>query len=122
MSAEQVSQKAKQTVRSVKDLLEKAEDSAHKALDRAAPALAKSLDASLEAASNAFMKTTKTIDGATTDEQVKLFRAYKKLLEGQVGFLDTRIRALEERGQPRQPQQTAMQVRDLGSDHESQES
>ena len=109
MSTEQVTQKAKQTIRSVKEMLGKAEDSTHRALDRAAPAVVKSLDASLEAASKAFAKTTKTIDGATTDEQVKLFRAYKKLLEGQVGLLDARIMALEERAKPREPHQSTLQ-------------
>jgi vacuolar-type H+-ATPase subunit E/Vma4 len=105
VSTEQVSQKAKEALKSVKEILERAEDSTHKAIDRAAPAVTKSLDSSMEAASKGFLKTVKTIDGATTGDQAKLFRAYKKLLVGQVDFVDARIRTLEERTQLKQQTQ-----------------
>jgi hypothetical protein len=107
MSSEQVAQKARQTLESVKKMLERAEDSTHKVLVRAAPAVTKSLDASMEAASKGFLKTVKTIDGATTGDQAKLFRAYKKLLEGQVEFVDARIKTLEDRAQLKQQTRSA---------------
>jgi hypothetical protein len=97
MSPDEVARKAKQTYKSVKEMIDKAEGSTQKAIDRAAPVFAKSLDMSLEAASNAFQKTIKAIDGATAGDQARLFRAYKKVLEGQVGFVDAKIRALEDK-------------------------
>ena len=59
----------------------------------------------MEAAANAFNKTMKTIDGATTGDQAALLRAYRKLLAGQLDYVDARTKALEER-QARSSQQT----------------
>jgi hypothetical protein len=86
-------------LKSVKELLEKAEESTHKALDKAAPAMQKSIDVSIEAAANGFTATMKSIDGATSGDQVKLLRAYRKFLSGQADFVDSRIRALEGKAQ-----------------------
>ena len=95
MSTVQASERAKQTLKSVKELLEKAEDSAQKAFNKAAPAVEKSVGASIDAASKGFTATMKSIDGATTREQMDLLRAYRKVLGGQLDFVDSRIRTLE---------------------------
>ncbi len=97
MSSEQVSEKAKQTLKTVRELLEKAEDSTHKVLERAAPAISKSVDSSMEAAAKGFSSTMKSIDSATHEDQVKLLKAYKRFLGGQVDFVDSRIRDLEDK-------------------------
>ena len=78
------------------EMLEKAEDTTHKVLEKAAPALQKSIDTSMEAAANGFNSTMKSIDGATVDDQIKLLRAYRKFLAGQVNFVEDRIKAHEE--------------------------
>jgi len=69
MSTEQVAEKAKQTLKTVRELLEKAEESTHKALENASPAVQRSIDSSLEAAAG-FNATTQSIDGATLGDQV----------------------------------------------------
>jgi vacuolar-type H+-ATPase subunit E/Vma4 len=92
---------AKQTLKSVKEMLEKAEATTHKALSKAAPAVQRSLDVSIEAASKGFAATMKSIDGATASDQAKLLRAYKKFLAGQVDFVESRIRDLEAKSQPK---------------------
>ncbi len=99
MSTEQVSERTKRTLKTVKELLEKAEDSTHKALNKATPVVQKSVDSSLEAAAKGFSATMKSIDGATVKEQLPLLRAYKKFLAGQVEFVESRIKALEEKSQ-----------------------
>ncbi|MDE1853629.1 MAG: hypothetical protein KGI38_07775 [Thaumarchaeota archaeon] len=99
MSSEPVKDKAKQTLKSVKQMLEKAEDSTRKALDKAAPTVQKSFDASMETASKAFEKTMRSFEGATAGDQVKLFKAYRKFLGGQVDFVESRIKSLEEKAQ-----------------------
>ena len=96
MSNEQTG-KAKQTLKTVRELLEKAEGSTHKALEKAAPTVQKSIDASLEAGAKGFNATMKAIDGATQGDQLKLLRAYKKFLGGQSDYVENRIRALEEK-------------------------
>lgn len=96
MSSE-VSQKARQTLKSLREILEKAESSAHDALEKAAPVVQRSLDLSMETAMKGFIKTMKTIDGATAGDQVKLLKAYRNLLGGQIEFVDARIRSLQEK-------------------------
>ena len=105
MSSDQVTEKAKQTFKSVREILEKAEESTHRALNKAAPAFQKSLDSSMETAARAFEKTVKSIDGATASDQVMLFKAYRRFLGGQVSFVESRIKALEEKSQA-EPQPT----------------
>ena len=95
MSAEPVSDRARQTLKFVRELLQKAEDSTHKALEKAAPAVQKSIDTSLEAAGKGFNATMQTIDGATVGDQLKLLKVYRKFLGGQADYVEKRIRDLE---------------------------
>ncbi len=99
MSSGEASQGTRNTLKTVRELLEKAEDSARKALDRTAPAVQKSVETSMDAASKGFAATMKSIDGATTKEQLEVLRAYRKVLGGQVDFVDSRIKALEAKKQ-----------------------
>ena len=100
MSSDQATGKARQTLKTVKEILEKAEASTNKALVKAAPALQRSIDTSLEAAAKGFEATIRSIDGATTQDQVKLLRVYRKFLGGQTDYVDGRIRDLEQKAQP----------------------
>jgi small-conductance mechanosensitive channel len=97
MSSEQLTERAKDTLKAVREKLEKAEEAAHKGLVKAAPAVQKSLDASLDAASKGFNATMKTIGSATEREQLPLLRAYSRFLTGQAEYVQSRIRVLEER-------------------------
>ena len=95
MSTEEVRQKAKDALKSVREVIEKTEAAAHEALDRAAPALQKSIDASMDAAAKGFTATMKSVEGATTVDQVKILKAYRKFLAGQAGYVEARIKDLE---------------------------
>lgn len=86
MSSGEVSESEKDTLKTVRELLEKAEDSARKALNKAAPAVQKSVETSVDAAAKGFAATMKSIDGATSKEQLELLKAYRKVLGGQVDF------------------------------------
>ncbi|MDG6946894.1 MAG: hypothetical protein JRN44_00030 [Nitrososphaerota archaeon] len=90
-------------LKTLRDALEKAASMTQKTIEKATPALQRSLDASMDAAAAAFTRTMKTIDGGTTGDQAALLGAYRKLLAGQLEYVDARIKALEER-QARAPQ------------------
>ncbi len=92
---------AKSTLQSVKELLEKAEESARTALNKATPAVQKSVVTSMDAAAKGFNATMKSIDGATSKEQLELLKAYRKVLGGQVDFVDSRIKTLESKQAPK---------------------
>ncbi|MDG6909640.1 MAG: hypothetical protein JRN57_02670 [Nitrososphaerota archaeon] len=101
MSSDQMTTRARQTLKSLREILEKAEESAHVALKRAAPAVQKSVDASMEAASKGFSATMKSIDGATSKEQAELLRAYRKVLAAQVDLVDSRLVSMESKTRQR---------------------
>ena len=97
-----------QTLRSVVEAMERAVVTTQKSIGKATPAIQKSLDHSVEAAGTAFARAMKTIDGATSGDQAKLFRAYRKLLEVQLDYVDSRIRALEGKRPPSPVPQAAL--------------
>jgi soluble cytochrome b562 len=95
MSSEGVGEGAKNTLKTVRELLEKAEESARTALNKATPAVQKSVSTSMDAATKGFNSTMKSLDGATTREQLGVLKAYRRVLGGQIDFVDSRIRTLE---------------------------
>ncbi len=97
MTSEQVTLKARETLKGVKELLEKAEAAAHKAISKSAPTVQKSLDSSLEAAGKGFSSTLKTIDSVTEKEQLELLKVYQRFLTGQADYVGAKIKSLEER-------------------------
>lgn len=97
MSSEQVTTKAKETLKGVKEILEKAEAAAHKAVERTAPTVQKSLDSSLEAAGKGFRSTMKTIDTVTEKEQLELLKVYQRFLTGQADYVGAKVKTLEEK-------------------------
>ena len=99
MSEDQEPPRTRQALKSVREVIEKARQSTEKALYRAAPVVHRSLASSVDAANKAFVKSMKTIDGATAGDQARLLKAYRKVLSGQVEFVDSRIRALEDKRQ-----------------------
>jgi signal transduction protein with GAF and PtsI domain len=107
MSTEQATVKARDAWKAVRELLEKAEAAANKGLTRAAPAVQKSIDASLEAAAKGFASTMKTIDSVTEKEQLELLKVYNRFLTGQSEFVQSRIKAMEEKGAKAPPAQNA---------------
>ena len=100
MSSSDVPEGGKSTLKTLRELLEKAEESARDALNRATPAVQKSVVTSMDAAAKGFNATMKSIDSATTREQLELLKAYRKVLGGQADFVDSRIRTLESKEQP----------------------
>ncbi len=95
MSSVDAGEGPRSALKSMRELLERAEDSAKKALNKATPAVQRSVVTSMDAAAKGFNATMKSIDNATSREQLDLLKAYRRLLGGQVDFVDSRIRALE---------------------------
>jgi vacuolar-type H+-ATPase subunit E/Vma4 len=92
--------RARETLKSVKELLTKAEESTQRALNRASPAIQKSVDVSMQAASKGFTATMRAIESAAVEDQVKLLKVYRKFLSGQVQFVDSRITSLDKGKNP----------------------
>jgi hypothetical protein len=101
MNSDQATAKVKPALKAVKELLEKAEKGVQKELTKAAPKVQKTLDASLETGSKVFASTMKTIGVHTEKEQLELLRGYRRFLEAQVKYLDSKLRSLEEKASSR---------------------
>lgn len=97
MSTEQATERAKETLKSLKEWLQKMKKTTEQEFNKAAPEVRKSLDRSLGAASKAFGSTMKTIDTKTEKEQLELLKAYRRFLSGQSGYVDSRVKSLEDK-------------------------
>lgn len=97
MSAEEVRAKAKQTAKSVGELLDAVEKAAHARLSKEAPGVVNALDSSFDKASKSLTDTLKTIDKRTTKEQGELLKAYKSFLDKQTEIIEKRMASMKER-------------------------
>jgi hypothetical protein len=78
LTEEEPGTRSGQALAKVRMVVLKAEKSTQKALGVAAPRVSRTLDRSMETASKSFLKTVKYIDGATTADQVRLFKVYRR--------------------------------------------
>ena len=97
MTSKELSERAKETWKSVKGILERADAQLEKELIRVTPRVKKSLETSYEATGKALNSAMNSIDGATESEQGSLLRSYKRFLSNQVDFVEGRLYELESR-------------------------
>jgi len=95
MSSEEVKAKAKETLRSVRELLKAVAESVDAELKKNAPRVANTLDRSFETASKSLTDTLRIIDRKTGKEQVELLKAYRSFIQKQVEIVQGRISDLE---------------------------
>jgi hypothetical protein len=95
MSSEDVKAKAKETLRSVRELLKAVTDSVDAELKRNVPRVANTLDRSFEKASKSLTDTLVVIDKKTAKEQLELLKAYRSFIQKQAEIVQGRITDLE---------------------------
>jgi len=98
MSSEEVKAKAKETLRSVRELLKTVTESVDAELKKNAPRVANSLDRSFETASKSLTDTLGVIDRKTGKEQLELLKAYRSFIQKQADIVQGRISDLEHSG------------------------
>ena len=97
MSTSQATEKAKDAWESFKELLAKTDAEVRKEINQAAPAVQRSVGASIDTAAKTFDSTMKSISKHTEREQLELLKAYGRFLSSQSDFVDSRLKALDER-------------------------
>jgi len=95
MSSQEVKTKAKETLRSVKELLKAVTESVDAELKKNAPKVASTLDRSFETASKSLTDTLGVIDKKTGKEQLELLKAYRSFIQKQAEIVQGRISGLE---------------------------
>ena len=95
MSSEEVKAKAKETLRSVRELLQAVTESVDAELKKNAPKVANTLDRSFDTASKILVDTLGVIDRKTGKEQLELLKAYRSFIQKQTEIVQGRISDLE---------------------------
>jgi hypothetical protein len=95
MSTQEVREKAKQTAKSVGELLDSVKKAAHARLSKEAPRVVNALDGSFDKASKGLTDTLRTIDKRTAKEQAELLKAYKSFLEKQTEIIERRMSSMK---------------------------
>lgn len=94
MSAEDVKAKARQTVKSVSELLDSVQKAVNDRLSKEAPKVVNSLDKSFNDASKALTDTLKTVDQKSRKEQAELLKAYRSFLQKQTEIVEKRMASM----------------------------
>jgi hypothetical protein len=95
MSADEVRAKAKQTAKSVGELLDAVERAAHARLSKEAPKVVNTLDGSFEKATKGLTDTLRTIDERTAKEQAELLKAYRAFLQKQAEIIEKKMASMK---------------------------
>ncbi|MBI3023720.1 MAG: hypothetical protein HYY68_08395 [Thaumarchaeota archaeon] len=95
VSSREVGERAKETVKSVRELLRAVKNAVHDQLRRGAPTVVNALDRSFETASKTLLETLRVVDKKTNKEQTELLRAYQSFLQKQVELIEGRLKVLE---------------------------
>ncbi len=95
MSAQEVKEKAKETAKSVAELLDSVKRAANARLAKEAPKVANALDSSFDRAAKGMKDTLKTIDKRTSKEQAELLSAYRSFLQKQTEIIDKKIASMQ---------------------------
>ena len=105
MSGEEVKAKAKETVKSVAELLKAVKNVAHDQLSKNAPKVVNTLDSSFDKGSRVLTDTLRTIDRETSQEQLELLNAYRSFLQKQTELIERKMTSIKQESPKKQNEQ-----------------
>ena len=94
-AAERVNKGVRDTVKSAEEFIESTKKSLQMELSKRTPKVEHALDQSLDEAGQALSNALKSVEKKTSREQLEVLNGYKKFLQGQIAFVDDRIRAIK---------------------------
>ncbi len=94
-AAGRVSKSVRDTIKSTEEFIESTKKSLQTELSKTTPRIEHALDRSLDQAGQALSNALKSVDKNTGREQLELLNAYRTFLQGQVAFVDERIKAIK---------------------------
>jgi hypothetical protein len=83
------------SIKNAEDLIESTKRSLQSELSKTAPNIQHALDQSVDEAGKALSNALKATDMKASQEQIELLKSYRSFLQGQVAFVDNRIKALK---------------------------
>jgi hypothetical protein len=96
MSAvERVNKSVRDSIKSTEEFIESTKKSLQAQFSEKAPGIEHALDRPLEQAGQALSNALTSVDKKTSREQLELLNGYRAFLQGQIAFVDERIKAIK---------------------------
>jgi F0F1-type ATP synthase membrane subunit b/b' len=96
MSAMERARKSQsETIKSTEEFIESTKKSLQRELSKTTPKIEHALDRSVDEAGQALSNALMGIEKKTSHEQIELLNGYRAFLQGQVAFVDKRIKAIK---------------------------
>jgi hypothetical protein len=94
-TADKVNESVRDTIKSAEDFIESTKISLQAELSKKTPRIEHALDQSLDDAGQALTNALKSVEKKTSHEQLEVLNGYKTFLQGQITFVDDRIKAIK---------------------------
>ena len=94
MTSDEIRAKAKETAKSVSDLLDAVKRTAHARLVKEAPKVVDTIDQSFDRASKGLTDALKDLDKRTSKEQSEVLKAYRSFLQKQTEIIDKKMASI----------------------------
>src|ERR1022692_3515856 len=94
-AADKVRKSVNDSIRSAEELIESTKKSLQSELSKTTPKIQHALDQSVDEAGKALSNALKATDKKASHEQIELLKSYRSFLQGQVAFVDKRIKAMK---------------------------
>jgi gas vesicle protein len=94
-TTDKVNKSVRDTVKSAEDFIESTKKSLQAELSKTTPKVEHALDQSLDDAGRALENALKSVEEKTSREQLGVLNGYRTFLQGQIAFVDDRIRAIK---------------------------
>ena len=96
MSAtERVRKGLSETIKSTEEFIESTKKSLQRELSKTTPKIEHALDRPVDEAGRALSNVLSAIDKKASHEQIELLNGYRTFLQGQVAFVDKRLKAMK---------------------------
>jgi hypothetical protein len=94
-AADKVNKSVRDTIKSAEEFIDSTKKSLQAELAKRTPEIEHALDRSLDEAGQALTNALKSVDKKTNREQLEVLNGYRTFLQGQIAFVDDRIKAIK---------------------------
>jgi signal transduction protein with GAF and PtsI domain len=94
-AAERVNKSVRDTIKSAEEFIDNTKKSLQAELSKTTPKIEHALDQSLDEAGLALTNALKSVEKKTNREQLEVLNGYRTFLQGQIAFVDDRIKAIK---------------------------
>jgi hypothetical protein len=94
-ASDKVRKSVNDSIKAAEDFIESTKKSLQSELSKTTPKIQHALDQSVDEAGEALSNALKATDKKASHEQIELLKSYKTFLQGQVAYVEKRMKAIE---------------------------